>query len=227
MSPFVSLFQSLFDETSAARADFVSIPLIGRAVSGDAPKDLYLAFLQEAYHHVRHTCPLLCLAAAKTRDPVYRDALMRYVEEERGHDEWILADIAALGGDAEAARRSQPGRACRLMVAYAYYAIEWISPYAMLGMVHVLEGMSAQFAGQAATTLAQKFGDAGSGQGFLYLSSHGSLDQEHTAFFQQLVDNLDRTAAPPIIDTAIMMYGLYGDIFRELERRGEAMRHAA
>ena len=64
------------------------------------------------------------------------------MEEERGHEKWILNDIAAMGGDAAAVSDGQPGIACQVMVGYTYYAIEWISPYAMLGSVHVLEGMS-------------------------------------------------------------------------------------
>ena len=35
-------------------------------------------------------------------------ALAHYIEEEIGHQEWILNDIKACGGDAEAVRRSQP-----------------------------------------------------------------------------------------------------------------------
>jgi len=222
----MTLYENLLAETRDARSDFIAIPLIGRAVKGDAPLPLYIAFLQEAYHHVRHTCPLLALAAAKTPDPTYRDALLSYIEEERGHDEWVLSDIAALGGDADRTRRMPPGRACQIMVGYAYYAIEWISPYAMLGMVHVLEGMSAQLAGHAAEALRRQFG-ASDGKGFVYLTSHGALDQEHTAFFHELVDSLPAEAAAPIIDAAGMMYQLYGDIFRELAQRQEAMSHAA
>ena len=34
--------------------------------------------------------------------------MARYVDEEIGHHEWILADIAAAGGDAEAVRAASP-----------------------------------------------------------------------------------------------------------------------
>ena len=69
------------------------------------------AFLTEAYHHVKHTFPLLSLAAAHTRDERYQAALAIYMNEERGHDKWILDDIRAMGGDAEAVERGKP--ACR------------------------------------------------------------------------------------------------------------------
>ncbi len=143
----------LLAETAAARAEFLSIPILGRALEGSVPRALYIEFLRQAYHHVRHTCPLLSLAAARTQDSGYRASLYTYIEEERGHEEWILSDIAAMGGDVEGTWARRRARACRAMVGYAYYAIEWISPYALLGMVHVLEGMSAQLAANAAGSL--------------------------------------------------------------------------
>ena len=36
-----------------------------------------------------------------------RDAVADYIEEERGHDQWILDDIAAAGGDAQAVRNGR------------------------------------------------------------------------------------------------------------------------
>ncbi|MCK9912572.1 iron-containing redox enzyme family protein, partial [Microbacteriaceae bacterium K1510] len=78
--------------------------------------------LTQAYHHVKHTFPLLALASVHTRDEAYQDALVEYMEEERGHEKWILNDIRAMGGDAEAVRSGEPGQACQIMVGYTYYA---------------------------------------------------------------------------------------------------------
>lgn len=221
------LHDRLLAETEAARAEFLSIPLITRALEGNVPRSLYIEFLTQAYHHVRHTCLLLSLAAAKTMDNAYRAVLFAYVREEQGHEQWILADIAALGGDIEAAAGTQPGIPCRVMVGYAYYAIEWISPYALLGMVHVLEGMSTQLAASAATALQRSFGSA-KGGGFSYLASHGALDADHTKLFADLVNSLQAPfAGDVIIDCARVIYRLYGDIFRDLERTSGDNAHAA
>ncbi len=221
----------LLAETAPARADFLSIPLLERALAGNVPRGLfralYLEFLAQAFHHVRHTCPLLSLAAARTENGVYRASLYTYVEEERGHEEWILADIAAMGGDADKAKRNMARPACRAMVGYAYYAIEWISPYTLLGMVHVLEGMSTQLAAKAARAMQNSFGTE-DGRGFRYLVSHGALDASHTAFFKTLVNDLrDPSAGDAVIDCANVMYSLYGNIFRDLERVLREETHAA
>jgi hypothetical protein len=50
------------------------------------------------------------------------------MKEERGHDKWILDDIPALGGDADKIANDKPDTACAIMVGYAYYSIEHISP---------------------------------------------------------------------------------------------------
>jgi pyrroloquinoline quinone (PQQ) biosynthesis protein C len=213
----MTLYDRLLAETQTARAEFLSIPVLERAVNGDVTRPLYVSFLTQAYHHVRHTCPLLSLAAEKTSDAAYRAALHSYIREEQGHEAWILADIAAMGGDAERARLSDPRPPCRAMVAYAYYTVERISPYALLGMVHVLEGSSVALATRAAAALQKAFGASDEG-GFLYLKSHGALDADHTAFFRDVVNGLRApSAGEAIVDCAKMMYWLYGNIFRDLE----------
>lgn len=222
-------FDRLHAETRQARDDFVSTPVIQEALQQGVSREMYLDFLAEAYHHVRHTCRLLssAVAHARDRDQRYIEALLEYIVEERGHEAWILDDIAALGGDAEAVRNGAPGLPCRLMVAYVYYAIAQVSPYAMLGMVHVLEGMSAALASAAAGRLKTTLGIADNA-GFSYLSSHGALDQEHVAFFRDLVNGIgDPAAETAIVETAKVVYRLYGDMFREIATRHREAQHAA
>ena len=178
---------------------------------------MYLAFLGEAYHHVKHTFPLLALAASLTRDGYYRNALAEYMKEELGHEEWILDDIAKLGGDAAAVRAAGPRLPCRVMVAQAYYAVQCESPYAMLGMVHVLEGLSVMLADRLADTLKSRF-TLTSDDGFSYLRSHGALDVEHTRMFAELIDGFsDRAIVDIVIEYARVFYALYGAIFADLD----------
>jgi pyrroloquinoline quinone (PQQ) biosynthesis protein C len=222
----MSFYEHLQSETTPDREAFLSIPLIQTTVQRGASRELYLDFLTQAYHHVKHTFPLLALASARTSDEAYQDALVEYMKEERGHEKWILDDIRAMGGDADAVRTGKPGQACQVMVGYTYYAIEWISPYAMLGSVHVLEGMSMMLADKAADAIRSSLtfpGDAG----FSYLRSHGSLDIEHVAFFKELADRLPAESHRVIIATSKIIYRLYGDIFRELSLRQPKRRDAA
>jgi pyrroloquinoline quinone (PQQ) biosynthesis protein C len=222
----MSFYEQLVAETADSRDAFLSIPLVRNTLRNGATRSLYLDFLAEAYHHVKHTFPLLALAASRTSDERYQDALVEYMEEERGHEKWILNDIRALGGDPDAVCDGQGGSACRIMVGYAYYAIEHISPYAFLGSAHVLEGMSVLLADQVADAMKASLG-LESDSGFTYLRTHGSLDGEHVAFFRQLVDGFDdRKTQRIIIDNAIIFYRLYGSIFHDLGARAE-LSHAA
>ncbi|MGV3741628.1 MAG: TenA family transcriptional regulator, partial [Burkholderiaceae bacterium] len=184
---------------------------------GKIARGQYVAFLTQAYHHVRHTVPLLmaCGSRLDTRHNWLRTAIAEYIEEEIGHEEWVLDDIAACGGDAEAVRRSAPHATTELMVAYAYHQIERGNPVGFFGMVHVLEGTSTAIATSAAQAIQQSLQLPPTA--FSYLNSHGSLDLEHVKFFEGLMNRLDDEAdRQAVVHCAGMFYKLYGDIFRSL-----------
>ena len=212
-----SVYDRLVAATETARREFLGIPILQRALQGRVTLDEYRAFLGQAYHHVRHTVPLLMGCGYRLPDRLnwLRQALGEYIEEEVGHEEWILDDIAACGGDAGAARAARPLPATELMVAYAYDTIQRRNPAGMFGMVFVLESTSAALASHAADAIQ---GSLGLPKGaFRYLTSHGSLDQEHMRFFQSLVNRFDDPDdVDALLHCAGMFYRLYGDVFRSL-----------
>lgn len=215
--------------TERERAAFLAVPIVLRALREGVDRPTYLLFLEQAYHHVKHTCRLLALALARCadRDDRYMAALLEYMDEEKGHEAWILDDIAALGGDAARVAAGDGAVPTRAMVAYVHYAIQHEGPCAMLGMVHVLEGLSAQLALTAARRLQTSVGAEG-GAGFSYLGSHGRLDRDHVAFFRTLVDGIEGEAERrAIVRTARAVYRLYGDVFREVDALAEERRRAA
>src|ERR1700716_878663 len=120
----MSFYDRLMTETARDREAFLAIPIVQHAIRNGASRSLYIDFLTEAYHHVKHTFPLLALAASRTADERYQDALVEYMEEERGHEKWILDDVRTVGGNPDAVRTGNPGVPCQIMVGYAYYAIE-------------------------------------------------------------------------------------------------------
>ena len=211
-------YDELLSATAQERAALLALPFIRDGASGAISRADYVRFLSQAYHHVKHTLPLLMACGAHLPDRLgwLRVAIAQYIEEETGHEEWILNDIRTCGADAERVRRAQPGMAVELMVAYAYDTIARVNPVGFLGMVLVLEGTSTEVATRAAESLksALSLPDAA----FTYLSSHGALDLNHIRFFQSLVnrisDNGDRTV---MIHCARVFYHLYGNIFRSLD----------
>ena len=213
----MSFFAQLLEQTDAARRALLEVPIIQGCLRGEVSLASYLAFLREAYHHVRHTVPLL-QATREALPPQHawlRGPLDEYIAEEAGHDEWILDDITACGGDAEAVRHGAPGHATEVMVAYAYDTIARVNPLGFFGMVHVLEGTSVALALRAADAiqLRLQLPDAA----FSYLRSHGTLDLEHTAHFARLMDRIeDPLDQAAIVHAARAFFRLYGEVFRSL-----------
>ena len=213
----MNFYQQLQQATAAERASLLSAPIIGAAMSGQVNRQQYIAFLQRAFHHVKHTVPLLMACGARLPDSQewVRSAVAHYIEEEIGHHEWILNDIAAAGGDAEAVRHSQPDFDTDVMVAYAYDTVMRRNPVGLFGMVYVLEGTSVSLASNAAGTLAQSLDLPASA--FSYLSSHGALDIEHMGHFEALVNKLDKPHdLQAIEDCAKVFFRLYGNVFRSI-----------
>jgi pyrroloquinoline quinone (PQQ) biosynthesis protein C len=221
----MSFFEQLQQRTADARAELLAIPVIRDCLMGRVTRDQYLAFLAQAYHHVKHTVPLLMACGSRLPERLgwLRAAIAEYIGEEIGHEEWILSDIAASGGDPDVVRDGAPVPATELMVAYAYDYVARRNPAGFFGMVHVLEGTSIALANAAAQALRSGLGLPP--EAFTYLTSHGTLDQEHVRFFAGLMDRLEDPAdQAAVTHVAKMMYRLYGDIFRALPRTGTSAR---
>ena len=213
----MTFFHTLQDRTAAERDHLLTAPVLQLAVDGKLSLETYIAFLTQAYHHVKHTVPLLMACGARLPERLewLRSAIAEYIEEELGHQEWILNDLAACGADPEAVRHGQPALATELMVSYVYDRIARHNPVSFFGMVNVLEGTSIALATQAAGAIRDslKLPPAA----FSYLNSHGSLDLEHIKLFEGLMNRLDNEDdQQAVIHTARVVYRLYGDLFRSL-----------
>ncbi len=214
----MSFYRILAENTQQSRAThLLSAPIIARCFQGDVTRDDYVAFLLQAYHHVKHTVPLLMAVGSRLPESKewLREAVADYIEEECGHQEWVLNDIAACGYDKEAARHSPPLPATEMMVAYAWDMVSRVNPLGFFGMVHVLEGTSIALADRAAASIGSALELPPAA--FSYLRSHGSLDQEHVKFFEGLMDRIsDPDEQRLIVHAGNMFYRLYGDIFHAL-----------
>ncbi|WP_296539944.1 AMP-binding protein [Rhizorhabdus sp.] len=206
-------FDRLAMHSAQARARMMAIPQLQAGIAGRISRDTYLAYLAQAYHHVRHTVPLMRLARGRLQHkPHLIAALDEYIAEEEGHEAWILNDIRAAGGNADLAVSQGPSHATARMVDHAYHAIQTGNAAAFFGMVFVLEGTSTAFASSGAEAVRSSLGlpaDA-----FTYLSSHGALDQDHMRFFETLVNALDdRDDEQAILTMADAMFDLFGGLF--------------
>ena len=218
----MSFYEALQPQTAVERDYLLGAPIIQQTMAGQVSLASYKAFLIEAYHHVKHTVPLLMACGARLPERLewLREAIAEYIEEEYGHHEWILNDIRACDGDAEAVRNGTPGLATELMVAYVYDRIARHNPASFFGMVLVLEGTSIALATEAAGIIQDRLRLPN--QAFSYLTSHGSLDIGHVEFFKGLMERLeDADDQSAVVHTAKVVYRLYGDMFRSLPLAGE------
>ncbi len=214
----MSFQQELARTTAPDRAFLLSAPVIQRCLTGEVTRDLYVAFLTQAFHHVRHTVPLMMAVGSRLPDrhAWLRDAVLHYLEEEAGHDEWILNDIEHAGGDRTRAAASEPAVATEAMIAYAYDTAMRRNPVGFFGMVHVLEGTSVALALEAADRIQKALGLPG--RAFSYLRSHGELDKEHVNHLAGILDRFDdEQDRAAVMRCARGIYWLYGQMFRGLE----------
>lgn len=213
----MGFFEQLQQQTETARQHVLTAPVIQAVVEGRFDINGYRYFLEQAFHHVRHTVPLMMACGARLPERLedVREALVEYIEEEYGHDAWILNDIEACGGDRQQVRDNKPCLPIELMVAFLYDQIHRGNPAAFFGMVMVLEGTSINLAIKMGQIVQARLGLPASA--FSYLFSHGNLDLEHFQFFEKLmngIDNADDQRA--IVHATNVVYRLYGDMLRSI-----------
>ncbi|MEI8594166.1 TenA family transcriptional regulator [Photobacterium sp. Hal280] len=214
-------FQTLITETEAARSRMADAPIFTACQQGTIDTATYLAFLTQAYHHVKHTVPLLMACGSKLSEDYewLRQAIGHYIEEEMGHQAWILNDIAACGGNPDPVRDNQgPGKVglpIELMVSYLYHQIDRRNPMGLFGMVWVLEGTSVSIGGPIAQRIQQVLGLPDNAM--TYLKSHSELDQSHIQTFEGLMNRINDPADQrAIIESANTVYSLYGQMLASL-----------
>lgn len=210
-------FEQLQEQTEKARDYFLSAPIINDVMQGNFDLNTYIAFLNQAYHHVRHTVPLLMNAGGRLA-PSQRyleTAIADYISEESGHEHWILNDIEACGESRSEFETAPAPFNSELLVSYLYDTVQRGNPVGIFGMVQVLEGTSADLATPVAHLVQEKLGLPDTAM--TYLSSHGELDQDHMQGFEVTMNSIkDADDQAAIIHTAQMVYHLYGDVYRAI-----------
>lgn len=206
----MSFYQRLQEETICDRRHLMMAPILTICRDKKITKNEYVYFLTQAYHHVKHTVPLLklCKDYLPTNYHFLKSDLDMYIEEEQGHEYWILNDIEACGEDRHKIEASNGSIDIQTMVDYLYSDIRQGKPLSLFGMVQVLEGTSVSIACEMADVIQATL--ALPDRAMTYLQSHGSLDQEHLKFFEGLMNKItDRCDQDNIIESAHQVYKHY------------------
>lgn len=223
----MSFYNRLLEETQAARKELYAVPQLIDGLQGKISREAYIAYLTEAYHHVSHTVPFLMTMGSKLSASKrwLQKAIIEYQEEEVGHEEWILNDIEAAGGNKDAARSSPPKLETQVLIAYNYDYITRKNPVGFLGMVFMLESTSTQIANKGADAVKESLGLPK--KAFSYLYSHGELDISHMKFFEETVNQVtDPEDQNAIIEVAQNTFSLFANVLRAIPHEGQ-VKHAA
>lgn len=213
----MTFYDRLVRETDEQRRQLYTVSQLTAGLKGSISRETYVAYLTQAYYHVSHTVPFLMAMGARlpAEKSWLRPAIAEYIKEEIGHEEWILNDIRAAGGDIDSVRNGRPYRQTELLIAYNYDYIARKNPIGFLGMVFMLESTSTEIAKAGADALKTSLGLPQNA--FSYLYSHGSLDLEHMEFFKKTVGRIDDTKdQEAIIEVAQTTFLLFADILRAI-----------
>ncbi len=109
--------------------------------------ELYPSLLFRVHAMARASVPLMETAVAKLKsmpesDPVVTgvsDYLVEQIPQEKGHDDWILEDLEALGIPREETLDQMPPPTVAALVGAQYYWIHHHHPLALLGYIAVVE----------------------------------------------------------------------------------------
>jgi Iron-containing redox enzyme len=173
-------------------------------------RELYPDYLVTMHGVIRASVPLMERALDRSRELADRDAaaaglaayLEHHVDEERGHDDWLLEDLAALGRSREEVLAVPPSSAIAALVGAQYYWIEHYHPVALLGYIGLLEGYPPTIADVAA--LMERTGYPR--EAFRTVIRHAELDPLHRDDFDEALDGLP---LPPEQSTLVAVSGLY------------------
>ncbi|HTP62603.1 MAG TPA: iron-containing redox enzyme family protein [Burkholderiales bacterium] len=214
----MSFFITLVENSDASRRSIENAPRVKSMMHKGLTLPEYRAFLHDLYHIVLHFCPIMAVAEARCDESLgnIREELRERIQEETGHEQWVLEDVAAVGGDVRAVAATPPSAPVQAMIGFNYNAAERIHPCSVLGMLYVLEVIASVYGGKAADSIARAIGrDTGSG-GFRFLSSHATMDAHHMAQLNVLLKTIDDPAAQAaIINSTQVNFHQFGQLFSD------------
>ena len=165
-----------------------------RVWSHPSVRDLYASYLIAVHGLIRASVPLMEAALGRAQERAPDDAvaaamvdyLSGHIPEERGHDEWVLEDLEAVGGSRQDALDQFPSLSTARAVGAQYYWIHHVHPVALLGFIAVLEGHPPSVAGLDQLVRITGLPKAA----FRTLYGHARLDVGHRDDLDDLLDRL-------------------------------------
>lgn len=170
-----------------------------QVLNKDLTRETYIDYLIDLYHMVVAVCPQMQAAIdtlkkennpdSNTNNRAFIDYLERHLEEEAGHDLWILDDLKNLGVARETVLAKTPKQETQNMVGALYYRILHMDPTAILGYMAV--GETYPISNTILDTMKKA---ANLDENHIYaLRRHAEIDVDHSAEFYQFISSVNWT----------------------------------
>jgi hypothetical protein len=166
----------------------------------------------------------LAYSALKDRSSMkVAEYLYHHIDEERGHDDWLLEDIERLGYPKLAATYAFPMKSVASLVGTQLYIIRNLNPIGLLGYIYVLEANPPKF----------RFLEELSNTSGIPLSAmstfveHADVDQTHREDLISLLDSdaIDENDKEIIEYSAVLTAQYLCELFEELYLRCDDQQH--
>src|SRR5258705_1890012 len=154
----MSYFLDLVTRTDEHRRAFENHPSVMDAVAQGMPIERYRRLLLELYHVVWHFNPVCAAAASRLADEhrKVRYFLYEHMQEEMGHEEWVVNDLKAMGVDETITLAHAPSIYTLALNGYNYWAADRRHPCSVLGMLYALEVIASVYGGPFANALKER-----------------------------------------------------------------------
>ena len=212
MTPF---FIDLVTRTDEPRRAFETNPVVSAAVADGMSIERYRALLLELYHVVWHFNTVCAAAASRVSDThrQIRYHLYDHMQEESGHEQWVVDDLQAVGLSAGDATGHQPSLATLALLGYNYWAADRRHPCSVLGMMYALEVIASVYGGPFSSAMKESLLLEGE-RGVSFISSHATMDTEHMAELRKVLNTLtDDDAREAVVESATVNFHHFTQMF--------------
>jgi pyrroloquinoline quinone (PQQ) biosynthesis protein C len=191
--------------------------LVRDALAGSFDGTRYARYLTNAFHYAGHSPKVMAIAAARCMDthPELAAYLLHHADEERGHDQWALADLQDLGVDEALVRAAAPVPSCSAMIGFVHYVAGVANPVGLFGWMYVLEAVGEDLG----TALGEKLKSAAGGLRHRFVAGHGIADVGHTHEITEQIEKHVRSEGDrrDVDRVADVVAELYVRMFHEID----------
>jgi hypothetical protein len=128
------------------------------------------------------------------------------MQEEKGHELWVLNDLRAIGTDDRQIASYRPSAFNQALNGYNYWVADRGHPCATLGMLYCLEVIASVYGGPFSNAIQESLLLDGT-DGVSFIGSHASMDAEHMADLRKVINTIgDRETLYSIVETTTINF---------------------